>query len=588
MGTIHRESRWKSTGRIRKSPAVVLSLIILLLTGCGAGKDVGEPVSDSEVSVTDTTVIQTEEETLPMNIEALDYAILPNPDIKQNLYWEDEIITAYRPKAGGISYPRLYRLKDGTFLCGFDTTEDGGRGKIKLVRSFDEGRTWEKTSVPVSSDPELDCANAAFFQLENGDVLAAYRANLQKRDGYYSSLRAAVSHDGGQSFQPYALIAEEFASAELNQFGGIYEPLFIEIQGKVAVFYANDCSSAVTAHMEQNIEYRFLDEETKSFGEKHIASDGTVTHSRDGMPGVEIFSDGSYGLVIEATNRHPVNPFILRYKTSPDGLDWSGELQTIYVPYRDKAKAGAPFLIALPDDRMVISFQTDEDSPQIGDAQSMMKIITSYAPGPEADVTQFSEAFVPFPTPAGLYSIWNAMYRADDRLIACTGTNFGTPSVKLRFASIVPHTAIGCDVITNGTFTYRNTQGWYYLQGSKKHYQDFISKKFGTIDKNNHLILINNKSSDLSICQSIPGAEKGIYTLSLRLGGDAQEVLVTLTQGTSSISIPIKPEAADGELTQFTFESVSLESGEVNLSITLQTDKGRTLFVDDVSLVRRE
>ena len=77
---------------------------------------------------------------------------------------------------GISSYPRLMQLRDGSLLCGIDGL---------CYRSTDQGETWSEASdyrrnhLVKGTDGKmyaLDCANSAFWELEDGTVLVAYRA----------------------------------------------------------------------------------------------------------------------------------------------------------------------------------------------------------------------------------------------------------------------------------------------------------------------------------------------------------------------------------------------------------------------------
>ena len=65
---------------------------------------------------------------------------------------------------------------------------------------------------------------------------------------------------------------------------------------------------------------------------------------------------------------------------SKDGINWSTPVE-VYVPQGTGSKASAPYICVTSDDRLVISFQTDEDSVAagtgIGDRVSIMKTIIS-------------------------------------------------------------------------------------------------------------------------------------------------------------------------------------------------------------------
>jgi hypothetical protein len=339
--------------------------------------------------------------------------------MKQGIVWEEDEIVVYKPQGGGVWYPRMYQLKDGTILCGFDTNEDGGRAVIKIVSSKDGGLTWSP-AIRATDYPEYDCANANFIELDNGDIWLSYRANVMEGEEYYSSIRVNVSKDGGKTWEPHSLVAEEKGA------GGVYEPQFGYIGNSIAVFYANDSLNVVNTGRQQNIEFKVW--EGEGWGEKLIASDGTKTFSRDGMPVWCQLEDGSYAMVIESTTLAPSYEFIIQMKTSPDGMDWSNDLVNIYKPGKMKKKAGAPYIVKLSNGKVAVSFQTDEDSSQTGDAYSKMKVMIST----DASATEFLTPSVPFDTPEGYCSNWNGLLSVGDYLYAYTSTNYPSDTILLR------------------------------------------------------------------------------------------------------------------------------------------------------------
>lgn len=337
------------------------------------------------------------------------------------LQWEEAAIPVF---TRGGAYPRMYQLQDGTLLCGFDAGLGAPNARIAIVRSTDQGRTWSEPVIGAEK-AGYDCANANFIQLENGDILLAYRAvkGGEKTD---AKILCSVSHDNGQTWELHSTIIETYGR------GGVWEPHFIMIDDRVAVFYANDSQQAMGDTGYQNIEFKLLEE--SGWGEIHIASNGNETRSRDGMPVVDRLSDGRYIMVIEA-NAFPDYVFIVQIKFSPDGLDWSDPLKTIYVPTKKGKgkKAGAPYITVLPGDVLAVSFQTDEDATQSGDGVCTMKVITS------ADLGKtWSEPFEPFPVPDGKSAIWNGMYWANDQLYALTSTNHPKGGIYARIATLAP------------------------------------------------------------------------------------------------------------------------------------------------------
>lgn len=337
------------------------------------------------------------------------------------LQWEETTIPLF---TRGGAYPRMYQLQDGTLLCGFDAGLGAPNARIAIVRSTDQGRTWSEPVIGAEK-AGYDCANANFIQLENGDILLAYRAvkGGEKTD---AKILCSVSHDNGQTWELHSTIIETYGR------GGVWEPHFIMIDDRVAVFYANDSQQAMGDTGYQNIEFKLLEE--NGWGEIHIASNGNETRSRDGMPVVDRLSDGRYIMVIEA-NAFPDYVFIVQIKFSPDGLDWSDPLKTIYVPTKKGKgkKAGAPYITVLPGDVLAVSFQTDEDATQSGDGVCTMKVITS------ADLGKtWSDPFEPFPVPDGKSAIWNGMYWANDQLYALTSTNHPKGGIYARIATLAP------------------------------------------------------------------------------------------------------------------------------------------------------
>ena len=97
--------------------------------------------------------------------------------VQSGLAWEDEPITVYSD-AGGVYYPRLCVLGDGSMLCAFSSRNVVRRLGIRVMRSTDGGLTWQTIAAQASQYPLYDCDNANLLQLNNGDILLAYRAVL--------------------------------------------------------------------------------------------------------------------------------------------------------------------------------------------------------------------------------------------------------------------------------------------------------------------------------------------------------------------------------------------------------------------------
>lgn len=337
------------------------------------------------------------------------------------LQWESRFFPIFDK---GGAYPRMYQLQDGTLLCGFDAALGAPNTRIAISSSEDGGKTWNAPIIGAEKDG-FDCANANFIQLDNGDILLVYRA-IKKVGSIDARILCSISHDNGQTWDFHSTVITEYGK------GGVWEPHFIMINGRVAVFYANDSWNVMGDTGYQNIKFKLLEED--GWGEKRIASNGNETKSRDGMPVVDRLSDGRYVMVVEA-NAFPDYVFIVQIKFSPDGLDWSEPLKTIYTPTKKGVgkKAGAPYIVVLPEDILAVSFQTDEDATASGDNVSTMKIITSTDLG-----KSWSAPFAPFPMPDGKCAIWNGMYWANDQLFALTSANHPRGGIYGRLATLIP------------------------------------------------------------------------------------------------------------------------------------------------------
>ena len=371
--------------------------------------------------------------------------------------WEEKPITVYESKSkGGVACPRLYTLRDNTLLCSFDANDDnGGYSLIKVVRSTDGGETWSRDTV-VSSTPDRICANGTMYQMESGEILLAYRANIGA-DGKaettprHTAIKVSVSRDNGFTWENHSTVI----SYE-NNAGGVYEPCFVEIGGIPTLFYANDAvdrldklgtgknpdgthQAAVNSLSYQNIEYiQLIDGQWQN---RTIVCNGMNSGSRDGMPGVTQLKDGSWMVSYEANNTGGKYPFVLRYKISPDGLSWDtsparGRGELLHRSEVLGRKDSGPALVTLPNGRIFCGFQTDEKANKAGDPFQTMRVMVSLGDTAEslADSENWGPVYDVFETPPIYGSLWNGVAVHGDYAYAITSTNYPTNSIRLRRA----------------------------------------------------------------------------------------------------------------------------------------------------------
>lgn len=317
--------------------------------------------------------------------------------------------------------PRVYTLESGKMLTAFETA-----GGICVMQSTDKGNTWANQTVASFYD-DLACANPNLFQLEDGSVLLAYRAIGERPEGYYTSLQVSISQDDGATFTHHSTVIDNIEASGV--FHGVWEPCLGYLNGVLTCFYAND-STAVT--ILQNIEYKQWD--GTQWNNRTVVSEGLSHNSRDGMPVWISLKDGGYACVMESSCYRIKKgfPFVIQLLYSADGITWSDPVD-VYYPTTQGSKAGAPGIVELPNGQIVISFQTDEDVSQKGDAASVMKTIIS--DGSDIDkltLESFTESDQVFDVPAGAGAVWSGIWYSDGVLYATAGTPKGSSLKQIQ------------------------------------------------------------------------------------------------------------------------------------------------------------
>lgn len=332
-------------------------------------------------------------------------------EVVNGLHFEED--TVKKMPDGG--YPRLIRLKSGNLLYGYDDD-----GSVYSVVSNDNGETW---SQPVKfslfeqgiDTTKYDCANADFIELDNNDIIGCYRTvpnrtATEEPYKYDCSIRSSISHDGGHTWAYYATVASIYDGRDYkytdkvkeivdanNDHGGLWEPFTYQVGNKILCYYSDDFGGWYDAspndHEFQYLCCKELDSVNKQWTKRHICingleikenSDLPQVTSRDGMPVVAKMHDGTYVMAFEGTYRRkdPIkHPFITLLSHSNDGIHWSDPVE-IYRPYGVGTKSGAAYIDVTDDDRLVVTFQTEEDyqehgGTEMGEPHSITKVMIS-------------------------------------------------------------------------------------------------------------------------------------------------------------------------------------------------------------------
>ena len=288
-------------------------------------------------------------------------------------------------------YARMCELPDKSLACVYSAGN-----QILFSTSKDSAQTWSQPikvteSLLLPNGQKMAISNANIVVMKNGDYMVAFREHTpgENYTEFYSSIRYCISSDGGNTWSDQKIVVENTYKG--NLFTGFWEPHMLYVKdGKLAMYYANDCIGGdiegypyVKSQTYQHIMVHIYDEQTQSFGEAMIASNGEKHDSRDGMPVVCELSDGSYAMVIESSVMRSRYSFIIQMLLSEDGINWSDPI-TVWTPSQRDNYSGAPFIVCLDDGRVAISFQATEGSgstiAENAVHNSAMNVIVSKAP----------------------------------------------------------------------------------------------------------------------------------------------------------------------------------------------------------------
>jgi hypothetical protein len=373
-------------------------------------------------------------------------------------------------------YPRLIRLSDhwnNNWLLG------GNFGNNVGCRiSKDQGLTWSDP-IDISKFPDYVCSNIDLFELPNHDIISSFRAigrhdNPDENIKYNRKLGCSISHDGGYTWENIGSIIDNFELAKKlgktrmqaikavkdEEKVGFFEPFVMLLNNEISVFYADDFTPMINHtinddpyynYMVQNIYTQTYDIKGQKWSEdRNIIMDGSIKKSptnsglikrisRDGMPVATTMKDGTYVLIFEGTYRdrdyplltgtylghHKWFEIVLSY--SKDGINWSNPVE-IYVSKNNGTKSSAPFILCNDQNQLIVSFQTDEESYDLGydgDIYSIMKVMISKPGIPIEEINQYS--FYALcnnnNSPIGSLSNWNGMMLYGNKLYTVSSEN---------------------------------------------------------------------------------------------------------------------------------------------------------------------
>ncbi|MBX3238660.1 MAG: exo-alpha-sialidase [Chitinophagaceae bacterium] len=270
----------------------------------------------------------------------------------------------YAHAFGGSQDPCLLRLKDGTLLCtsyGWQQVREGGLQNLKqpyfeaggyiflggyVVRSVDDGKTWQGPYYPPHIDPEI-------YYNAYGQKAPAYNrgALYEAKDGRILWIIAA--HDSSEKTSNYLLTSRDK--------GLTWE--YISEVAKDAKISFNEASVYETPKGDI---VGFL--RTESFKDQAV-----IARSTDGGKTFSWESMGFQGHPLTAT-RLPDNRVLLvyGYRHKPFGIrarilnaectDWKTSKEFILRDDGGNTDIGYPWPVVLPDNRVLVVYYFNKDN----------------------------------------------------------------------------------------------------------------------------------------------------------------------------------------------------------------------------------
>ncbi len=386
-------------------------------------------------------------------VKLYDYIQDSGIDVFSGIQFEETITVT---NVSGMPYTRMTKLKDGRLMMVY-----GQSNQIVAIYSSDNGLTWsEKVNVTSSIDQDdkdgkkLLLANAMPYQLEDGTILVAYRANeaVNRSDGddsvkvtgkYHSSIRVMGSTDNGQTFQRHSIVwdlYEENIQKWYSSFG-LWEPHLGMLNGELACFFAIGKSVYDYDHIINSTEifvYR-----NEQWVRAEYTSDEVPGSIKNGMPVWQELSEGGYIMAVESTQNQDgryENVLTAKLLTSLDGKHWVNQCD-VYIPKKAKRKSGAPYVVQLPTGQIVVSYMTDDDlkNKSEEDKGCIFKFSVS-KPGLSAyDLKGEDDFEAPanvFELPVGTTATYGGMYIDDEYLYMYSATDYRGNRIIMRRAPL--------------------------------------------------------------------------------------------------------------------------------------------------------
>jgi hypothetical protein len=213
-------------------------------------------------------------------------------------------------------------------------------------------------------------------QLPDGTVLFSYRHNQPRTNETglrRYSIRTAISHDAGKTWQPHSVVAESVLdpAKEPEALRGLWSSFLLRKRdGTLQCFYDDED----TPHRAGFFRHQWITMKTWDTNAQQWVNPVTVSRahkrrhlSRDGMASVVELPSSRLLCVLESVQTAPPHANCIRFVTSDDGgRNWSWQRQerrVLFQASKPNHLAVSPWVTRLPGGPLICVFATDEDQP---------------------------------------------------------------------------------------------------------------------------------------------------------------------------------------------------------------------------------